>query len=90
MWLIESGNKTKEQVIEDSKDWGNYYNVSFEYENNSGSMVTKTGSTRIPTGSSEFTKANNIYDLAGNVWDWTAEAYGTYSRVSRRRGLQRQ
>ena len=85
MWLIESGNKTKEQVISDSKDWGNYYNVSFEYENNSGSMVTKTGSTRIPTGSSEFTKANNIYDLAGNVWDWTAEAYRTGYRVLRRR-----
>ena len=85
MWLIESGNKTKEQVIDDSKDWGNYSNTTFEYENSSGSMVTKTGSTRIPTGSSEFTKANNIYDLVGNVYDWTAEAYKTYRRVLRRR-----
>ncbi len=90
MWLIESGNKTKEQVIDDSKDWGNYSNTTFEYENSSGSMVTKTGSTRIPTGSSEFTKANNIYDLAGNVWDWTAEAYSTNYRVLRRTLLQRQ
>ena len=90
MWLIESGNKTKEQVISDSKDWGNYYNVSFEYENNSGSIVTKSSSKIIPTGSSEFTKANNIYDLAGNVYDWTAEAYYTYGRVLRRRLLQRQ
>ena len=90
MWLIESGNKTKEQVIDDSKDWGNYKNVSFEYENSSGSIVKKNAnnSTRIPTGSSEFTKANNIYDLAGNVWDWTAEACGTGSRVLRRRLLQ--
>ena len=89
MWLIESGNKTKEQVIDDSKDWGNYRNTTFEYENNSGSMVTKTDSTRIPTGSSEFTKANNIYDLAGNVLDWTAEAYYTDDRVMRRRLLLR-
>ena len=27
----------------------------------------------------------NIYDLAGNVYDWTLEAYGTTSRVVRRR-----
>ena len=92
MWLIESENKTKEQVIDDSKDWGNYNNTTFEYENSSGSIVTKKegSSTRIPTGSSEFTKANNIYDLAGNVYDWTAEAYYTYGRVLRRRLLQRQ
>ena len=85
MWLIESRNKTKEEVIKDSKTWGNYYDVTFEYTNSSGSTVTKNegSSTKIPTGSSEYTKANNIYDLAGNVWDWTMEAYSTSFRVSR-------
>ena len=85
MWLIESGNKTKEQVIEDSKDWGNYENTTLEYEDSSGSIVTKTTPTRIPTGSSEFTKANNIYDLSGNVYDWTLEASSNSNRISRRR-----
>ena len=85
MWLIETGNKTKEQIADDSTSWGNYYNATFEYVNSSGSTTTKNenSGTRIPTGSTEYTKANNIYDLAGNVWDWTMEANGTNSRVSR-------
>ena len=85
MWLIESGNKTKEQIAEDSTSWGNYRNATFEYINSSGSTVTKNedGGTRIPSGSSEYTKANNIYDLAGNVYDWTMEAYSSNIRVLR-------
>ena len=85
MWLIETGNKTKVEIADDSTSWGNYYNATFEYVNSSGSTTTKNenSSTRIPTGSTEYTKANNIYDLAGNVWDWTMEAYSTYSRVYR-------
>ena len=85
MWLIETGNKTKEQITDDSTSWGNYYNATFEYVNSSGSVATKNegSSTRIPTGSSEYTKANNIYDLAGNVYDWTMEAYGTGGRLYR-------
>ena len=85
MWLIETGNKTKEQIADDSTSWGNYYNATFEYVNSSGSTTTKNenSGTRIPTGSTEYTKANNIYDLAGNVWDWTMEASSTLSRVFR-------
>ena len=85
MWLIETGNKTKEQIADDSTSWGNYSNATFEYVNSSGSETTKNenSGTRIPTGSTEYTKANNIYDLAGNVWDWTMEAYSTSSRVYR-------
>ena len=77
-WLIESKNKTLEEISIDSSSWGNYNDATFEYINNSGKLVTKSlGSrTRIPTGSSEYTKANNIYDLAGNVYDWTM--YGQY------------
>ena len=85
MWLIESGNKTKEEVIDESTSWGNYNNATFEYTNSSGNTVTKNenSSTRIPSGSSEYTKANNIYDLAGNVHDWTMEAFSTSIRVYR-------
>ena len=84
-WLIESGAKTKEEVISDSSSWGNYYNATFQYTNSSGVTATKNenSSTRIPTGSTEYTKANNIYDLAGNVYDWTMEAYSTNGRVLR-------
>jgi len=85
MWLIESGNKTKEQICKDSKEWGNYSDNSIEYVNSSGATVSTTAnsSTRIPTGSSEQTKANNIYDLAGNVWNWTMEAYANSVRTCR-------
>ena len=85
MWLIETGNKTKEQIADDSTSWGNYYNATFKYVNSSGRTATKNenSSTIIPTGSAEYTKANNIYDLAGNVRDWTMEAYGTFNRACR-------
>ena len=82
MWLIESGAKTKEEVIDNSTSWGNYYNATFTYTNSSGGTSTKNevSSTIIPTGSAEYTKANNIYDLAGNVWEWTMEAVSTSYR----------
>ena len=85
MWLIESGEKTKEEVISDSTSWGNYMNATFTYTNSSGNTATKNQNSdiRIPTGSTEYTKANNIYDLAGNVWDWTMEANSSSSRVAR-------
>ena len=84
-WLIESGAKTKEEVIRDSTSWGNYSNATFQYTNSSGGTSTKYSerAVRIPTGSTEYTKANNIYDLAGNVFDWTMEAYSTDSRGAR-------
>ena len=84
-WLIESGAKTKEEVISDSTSWGNYSNATFQYTNSSGGTATKNSgiATRIPTGSTEYTKANNIYDLAGNEFDWTMEAYFTNYRVYR-------
>ena len=95
MWLMECNaensetGKSKEEVIDDSKSWGNYRNATFTYTNSSGSTTTKnSGSgTRIPTGSTEYTKANNIYDLAGNVWDWTMEAHYADSRVYRGGGF---
>ena len=85
MWLIESGNKTKEEICKDSNNWGNYLNSSFEYINSSGNIIIKNQNDEelIPTGSTEYTKANNIYDLAGNVYDWTIEAIDDHSRIRR-------
>ena len=75
MWLIESGNKTKEEISIDSTGWANYRSSTFEYINTNNEKVIKgkDGTTRIPTGSTEYTIANNIYDLAGNVYDSTME-----------------
>ena len=95
-WLLETGAQiqngeggtreiTESDINSNSSDWGNYYNVTFEYTNTNGGTSTKneSSSTRIPTGSTEYTKANNIYDLAGNMCDWTLEANSTYNRVLR-------
>ena len=75
MWLVESKDKTKEQICNNSTDWGNYSNSTGEAEAGSG--------TKRPTGYSESWKANNIYDLAGNVYDWTMEARSSDLRVLR-------
>ena len=85
IWLIESKNKTIEEICKDSSSWGNYLNSEFEYEKNNGSTTTKKSGNdlKIPTGSTEYTKANNIYDLAGNVSDWTMETNGNSFRTSR-------
>ena len=71
-WLVETGNKTQEEVASDSSSWGNYSNNSFGSRAYSGS------------GAYEETKANNIYDLAGNFWEWTQErtAAGSYAARS--------
>ena len=74
MWLIETGNKTKEEICKDSGTWGNYLGIKFDYENKNGEIVHKVGNEKILTGSSEYTKANNVYDLAGNVSEWTLGA----------------
>ena len=74
MWLIETGNKTKEEICKDSGTWGNYLDIKFDYENKNGEIVHKVGNEKILTGSSEYTKANNVYDLAGNVSEWTLGA----------------
>ena len=71
MWLVESGNKTKEEIC-DSSNWGNYRN----------NTESGAGNKR-PTGYSESWKANNIYDLAGNVYERTMEASGANGRVRR-------
>ena len=90
-WLVDSeakistGETIDYTLINNSTNWGNYSNATFEYTTTSGGTSTKntSSSTRIPTGSADYTKANNIYDMAGNVYDWTLEAYSTNNRVLR-------
>ncbi len=85
MWLIESRNKTKEEVSNNSLSWGNYKNATFQYIDENGMLKEKREGIGIliPTGNSEYTKANNIYDLAGNVTDWTMEAGNVNGRSGR-------
>ena len=76
IWLIETKNKTKEEICVDSSGWGNSNKSTFEYINNNGEIVKKEKGEyiSIPTGNSEYTKANNIYDLAGNRFEFTMES----------------
>ena len=82
-YIIESGNKTKEDLCNSPTSWGNYKNSVFEYINNNGSLSIKNkgDNIRIPTGSTEFTKACNIYDLLGNVREFTMTATNSFSRT---------
>ena len=84
-WLEETGDKTAEQIYEDSSSWGNYsdYNTKNGYEEGDPEYIAEAGTDVLPTGSSEYWKANNIYDLAGNAMDWTQEAYDVYYRFGR-------
>ena len=83
VWLIESGNKTKEEICKDSTGWGNYKDATFEYIDNNGNTIIKNigEDTIIPTGSTEYTKSNNIYDLAGNVNEWNMIALDSFARL---------
>jgi len=65
-WIIDSGSKTKLQVVQNSTDWGNYSDDSFSI-----------GADGKQTGVWKEAAANNIYDLAGNNWEWTQERYGS-------------
>ena len=77
IWLIESGNKTKEEICVDLTGWRNNKKAEFEYIDSSGKLVTKEANKyiKIPTGSTDYAKANNIYDLAGNELERTMESY---------------
>ena len=60
-WLIKFKIKEKEDVMEDSTYWGNFWS-NLE----SPQSITQTGSF-------EDWAAGGIYDLAGNVSEWTQE-----------------
>lgn len=70
-WFIESGARSKEEITEDSSQWGNYL-----YIENSPKKIVETGSRK------EWC-TNNIYDFAGNGNEWTQEWAGSLFRVIR-------
>lgn len=84
-WLVDTEDKTADQINVDSSSWGNYsdYNTANEYTSGDPEYVANAGSGVLPAGSSEYWKANNIYDLAGNAYDWTQEALDPRYRVTR-------
>lgn len=71
-WLIDSGCKSREEVVSNSTSWGNYSDDTFS-----------PGANGQYTGMYEEAKANNIYDLAGNNWEWTQERCGGSNYVMR-------
>ncbi len=60
-WFIKSNARTRSEITEDSKKWGNHWDTE-----NSPKALVKTGSR-------EEWCTNNIYDFAGNVDEWTQE-----------------
>lgn len=70
-WFIKTEVKTLAEIVEDSTEWGNYWNT----ENSPKKAVE--------TGSREEWCANNIYDFAGNVDEWTQEQNESSCRVLR-------
>ena len=85
-WIMDTNIKTKDQVLNTSITWGNYYNAVVtgvtKYSEDGGYYWHDVASTnkangkrwQLETGNSEFTKVNNIYDLAGNMREWTTES----------------
>ena len=70
-WFIKTEVKTLTEIVEDSTEWGNYWNTE-----NSPKKVVEIGSR-------EEWCANNIYDFAGNVNEWTQEHNESFYRVMR-------
>ena len=75
-WLINSGEKTSEQVAKSSRDWGNY--GSFNED-----QTDIIPSSPIETGSNSNYQANKIFDLAGNYVEFTQEANSLDNRTTR-------
>lgn len=70
-WFIKSGKRTKEEIANDSTQWGNFWNTR-----NAPKKVVKTGTC-------EEWSTNNIFDLAGNIDEWTQEKNECSYRVIR-------
>lgn len=70
-WIIKFAAKPKEDIVNDSTSWGNYWN--------SVNSLQKI----MPTGSNRRWSVCNIYDIAGNVEEWTSECYGDSRQVLR-------
>jgi hypothetical protein len=63
-WIIQSGTKTRNEILDDSTDLGNYANNE-KYHSKVESFEL------LPAGLNEDLCINNIYDLAGNIVEFT-------------------
>ncbi len=95
---LETKGATQAELKEDSTNWGNYYDNSWNITN-TNSKYSINGSTwtngaygqkssneyvLLSTGASDTFSKQGIYDLAGNVDEWTLEAaYYSNNRTSR-------
>ena len=70
-WFIKTKIKTRDEIEEDSTEWGNYatYTRAELRQRRWGHACEKI----LETGSREEWSANNIYDLSGNGQEWTQE-----------------
>lgn len=75
-WIVETGEKTYEQVYEDSFGWGNYINS----ETDPFAYIDQDKPNK--SASNLAWQANEIYDLAGNAMEWTQECINGF-RVMR-------
>lgn len=80
-WIIQSGTKTKNEILDDSTDLGNYANNE-KYHSKVEAVEL------LPTGHNKDWCINNIYDLAGNVVEFTQEQHST-NRIVLRSGNYR-
>lgn len=71
-WIIKSNAKTYDEVVEDSQNWGNYWDE-----------VNDSHCEVMPTGSEERWSVLNIFDIAGNVEEWTSERWKAKFRAVR-------
>lgn len=70
-WIIESGAKTRKEVVQYSSTWGNYWNN------------IQSARKILENGSKKEWCVNNIFDLAGNVKEWTQECFAECYHVLR-------
>lgn len=87
-------------LINNSVDWGNYKNKTYNitnlnawYSTDFGNNWTKgaynketSGSTLLTTGAHTDFSKQKIYDFAGNVWEWTLEKSSRASTPCSMRG----
>ena len=70
-WFIKSKARTISEIVEDSTNWGNFWNIKNSH------------CVEVETGLREEWSTNKIYDFAGNVDEWTQEQKGSICSVVR-------
>lgn len=80
-WIIQSGTKTRNDVLDDSTYLGNYSNNDKYHSKDDVPAL-------LPTGSNENWEILNVYDLAGNIVEFTQEKHSN-NRIVLRSGNYR-